>query len=53
MFATKLIKSYFRDTIIIFNGYNRSIFNEYDSIFFLMILLSLSIIEHYIIQVIL
>ena len=53
MFATKLIKSYFPDTIIIFHRYNRSIFNEYDSIFFLIILLSLSIIEHYIIQVIL
>ena len=34
MFATKLIKSYFPDTIIIFNRYNRSIFKEYDSIFF-------------------
>ena len=53
MFATKLIKSYFPDTRIIFNVYNRSIFNEYDSIFFLIILLSLSIIEHYKIQVIL
>ena len=53
MFATKLIKSYFPDTRIILNVYNRSVFNEYDSIFFLIILLSLSIIEHYKIQVIL
>ena len=33
MFATKLIKSYFSDTRIIFDVHNRSIFNEYDYFF--------------------